>query len=35
VELLNMRFRKRQKPVHLHGPEEQLERASAAAGPAP
>jgi len=29
VELLNMRFRKKQKPVHLHGPEEQLEKASA------
>ena len=35
VELLNMRFRKKRAPVHLHGPEEQLERASTPAGPAP
>ena len=28
VELLNMRFRKKQAPVHLHGPEEQLQKMS-------
>jgi predicted tellurium resistance membrane protein TerC len=35
VELLNMRFRKKQAPVHLHGPEEQLEQVRTPAGPAP
>jgi len=33
VELFNMRFRKKQAPVHLHGPEERLEKVPA--GPAP
>jgi predicted tellurium resistance membrane protein TerC len=35
VEVLNMRFRKKQSPVHLHGPEEQPHKGVTPAGPAP
>jgi predicted tellurium resistance membrane protein TerC len=35
VELLNMRFRKKQSPVHLHGPEEQPNTVIKPAGPTP
>ena len=35
VELLNMRFRKKQSPVHLHGPEEQPSQAIKPAEPTP
>jgi predicted tellurium resistance membrane protein TerC len=35
VELLNMRFRKKQSPVHLHGPEEQPHKGITPAGPTP
>ena len=35
VELLNMRFRKKQAPVHLHGPEEQSDEIVKPAAPTP